>query len=449
MMTSPHSPSLSDRFRSLGHEVPTAVSSRGDLVALITEVGRQQATSSGSTSPTSFPNQVAIENSAPDRTIVELKSRLKELGVKAPPGEERREALVELLETAEGNVGTSIPTMRGYWDEAFRDKSELGTFTFRAEAPLSLTHTFSCQKGTNGVTALSFDQSSSSTLPALDVTMSAADAVKGTKFKWVRGEAIGRGSLGLVFQALDQTTGYVMAVKQVFLNCEEDVDAKLKQSLTNEINVLQDLQHPHIVSYLGHDHIDSCLYMYLEYMPGGSMAQVLQTFGAFEESLIADYTRQLLEGLVYLHTRDPPVVHRDIKGANILVGLDGRVKLADFGCSKRSQETMSYTLRGSVPWMAPEVIKHTAYGRSADIWSFGCVIIEMGSAKVPWGRFDNQLAAMVKIGMSKELPPLPDCLSETCQAFIKRCIARDAAARPLATELVDDPFVRDVQLPEC
>merc|ERR1711920_212342 len=166
-------------------------------------------------------------------------------------------------------------------------------------------------------------------------------------------------------------------------------------ALQNEVSLLKDLKHPHIVAYMGHDYIDSCLYMYLEYMPGGSMAQVLQAFGAFEESLIADYTRQILAGLVYLHHENtPPVVHRDIKGANILVGLDARVKLADFGCSKRSQETMSYTLRGSVPWMAPEVISHTAYGRSADVWSFGCVLIEMGSAKVPWGRFDNQLAAM-------------------------------------------------------
>lgn len=278
--------------------------------------------------------------------------------------------------------------------------------------------------------------------------MSAADAVKGARFTWVRGEAIGRGSMGMVFKALDQNTGQSMAVKQVVLNEEEDGDAALKQSLENEIKLLQDLHHPHIVEYLGHDYIDSCLYMYLEYMPGGSMAHVLQTFGAFEESLIADYTRQMLEGLVYLHTREPPVVHRDIKGANTLVGLDGRVKLADFGCSKRSQETMTRAMRGSVPWMAPEVIAHTSYGRSADIWSFGCVLIEMGSAKVPWGKFDNQMAAMIKIGMSKETPPLPQDTSAICQAFISRCVQRDASLRPSSTELLSDPFVRDVLLPE-
>lgn len=278
--------------------------------------------------------------------------------------------------------------------------------------------------------------------------MSAADAVKGSRFTWVRGEAIGRGSLGLVFKALDQTTGQSIAVKQVVLSTEEEADVKLKLSLENEVNLLQDLHHPHIVSYLGHDYMDGCLYMYLEYMPGGSMAQVLQSFGAFDEGLIADYTRQLLEGLIYLHSRDPPVVHRDIKGANILVGLDGRVKLADFGCSRRSQETMSYTMRGSVPWMAPEVIAHTRYGRSADIWSFGCVLIEMASAKVPWGKFDNQLAAMVKIGMSKETPPLPPSTSDTYQAFVRKCVQRDPSLRPSATDLLGDAFISDVALPD-
>merc|ERR1712203_1178810 len=111
-------------------------------------------------------------------------------------------------------------------------------------------------------------------------------------------------------------------------------------------------------------------------MPGGSLAQVLSQFGPFDESLIATYAHELLEGLEYLHTREPMVLHRDIKGANILVGLDCKVKLADFGCSKRIADTLAFTIRGSIPWMAPEVIIRTGYGKKADIWSLGCVVIE-------------------------------------------------------------------------
>merc|ERR1712139_594009 len=119
------------------------------------------------------------------------------------------------------------------------------------------------------------------------------------------------------------------------------------------------------------------------------MAKVLNDFGAFEDSLIGTYAKQLLSGLEYLHTRSPHVVHRDIKGANVLVGVDGMVKLSDFGCSRRTLETVTKAMCGSIPWMAPEVIAHARYGRAADIWSFGCVIIEMGTATPPWGEFDN------------------------------------------------------------
>merc|ERR1712046_474126 len=110
---------------------------------------------------------------------------------------------------------------------------------------------------------------------------------------------------------------------------------------------------------------------------------VLSQFGELEESLIRTYTKEAFEGLEYLHGQEPPVLHRDIKGANILVGLDCRVKLSDFGCSKRTSDDTTGTLsmRGSIPWMAPEVIRETGAGRKADIWSLGCTVIEMGTAK--------------------------------------------------------------------
>ncbi|CAK0856812.1 unnamed protein product [Prorocentrum cordatum] len=169
-------------------------------------------------------------------------------------------------------------------------------------------------------------------------------------------------------------------------------------------------------------------------MPGGSIAQVLSHFGRLEESLVARYSRDLFSGLDYLHTRDPPVLHRDIKGANILVGLDSTVKLSDFGCSKRSEGTAVHTLKGSVPWMAPEVMRQSGYGRKADIWSLGCVIIEMSTAEPPWGTFDNCLAAMVRIAMSDETPPVPAHLSEACRDLVRLCTRRDPEQRPTAKD---------------
>merc|ERR1719183_1838619 len=215
---------------------------------------------------------------------------------------------------------------------------------------------------------------------------------------------------------------------------------EFRTSLQNELDLYKDLRHPHIVSYLGHDYLEGTLYIYLEYMPGGSISQVLSQFGPLDESLTARYTRDLLKGLEYLHSRDPPVLHRDIKGANILVGLDCRVKLTDFGCSKRTEDAAMATLRGSVPWMAPEVILQRPSRTPADIWSLGCVVIEMTSGKQPWGGFDNHMAAMFRIGVSQDDIPIPDTLSALCQDFVRLCCARAAEARPSAQDLLKHEF---------
>lgn len=325
--------------------------------------------------------------------------------------------------------------------------------------PASLARTgrvlsnLSCSRGPRGVTALSVTGSTLAGEAAKAMMASgkfsedpaSPGAVKGKNGPaWVRGEIIGHGSLGQVFLALNQTTGQIFAVKEVRFDQRDKADLTFKQALENEISICKELHHPRIVSYLGHDDIESSLYIYLEYMPGGSITQVLSQFGAFDESLIATYTRDLLEGLNYLHTRQPVVLHRDVKGANILVGLESRVKLSDFGCSKRTADTLSQSLRGSIPWMAPEVIQQTGYGRRSDVWSLGCVVIEMATAKHPWGHFDNPMAAMVKIGMSKETPPLPRCVSEICKSFIGRCTQRDKNLRPTAAELLRHEFVANV-----
>jgi len=269
-------------------------------------------------------------------------------------------------------------------------------------------------------------------------------SVTGSKgLTWVRGDVLGNGSLGSVFKALDQHTGQIFAVKEVRIDGRLDTDLKFKTDLENEVSILQGLEHPHIVSYRGHDYIDGVLFIYLEYMAGGSVAHALAEFGPFDESRICTNSRELLLGLEYLHTQQPVVLHRDIKGANILLGLDCRVKLADFGCSKRTADTLSHSLRGSIPWMAPEVINQSGYGRRSDVWSLGCVVIEMATASHPWGDFDNPMVAMVRIGMSECTPAVPENISDVCQDFIRQCTQRDKNLRPLATSLLQHQFVQD------
>jgi len=258
---------------------------------------------------------------------------------------------------------------------------------------------------------------------------------------WIRGTRLGSGSYGTVFKAMEKTSGRMFAVKEAVLG---EKDGKNRERLESELQICRSLRHEHIVSYLGHIFTDEHLNIYLEYVPGGSMASVLSEFGALGDRSLRKATAGMLEGLNYLHTQDPPVVHRDIKAANLLVDLELHVKLADFGCSKCSFDTQSFTTVGSVPWMAPEVmLLDGGHGRKADIWSVGCTILELATAENPWGKnaFDNIMYAMQHIAMSNNVPPIPDAMHAEGRAMVEWCVNRIAPQRPQARELLEHPFV--------
>lgn len=264
--------------------------------------------------------------------------------------------------------------------------------------------------------------------------------------KWKRGEKIGSGSAGVVFKAQDCATGHLFVVKEN----RSTTKMKYKEMLQSELDICKDLEHPNIVRCLGHEYEDDVLHVYLEYVPGGSLRGMLVEFGALEEEVILVGMKGLLEGLEYLHTRSPMIVHRDIKSANVLVNHEFVLKLADFGCSKLvdvDDMTTSFTTVGSVLWMAPEVIRSgtEGYGRKADIWSLGCVFIEMATAEMPWeNRFDNVWAAMHHINQTEESPQVPTTLSESLRNLIGSCVQRNPANRPWASELKQSYLFDDV-----
>ena len=154
------------------------------------------------------------------------------------------------------------------------------------------------------------------------------------EIKWKKGEMLGQGAFGVVYLGLNTETGELMAVKQMEI---DEVSNKELSSLDNEINLLRNLRHQNIVRYIGTEVNPTSLSIFLEYVPGGSVKALIDKFGALEESIAKSYTRQLLLGLEYLHRNG--IAHRDIKGANCLVGNDGVIKLADFGNSKQWRPT--------------------------------------------------------------------------------------------------------------
>ncbi|KAL6633819.1 hypothetical protein ACP70R_026490 [Stipagrostis hirtigluma subsp. patula] len=260
--------------------------------------------------------------------------------------------------------------------------------------------------------------------------------------RWKKGKLIGRGTFGHVYVGFNSDKGEMCAMKEVTLFSDDPKSKESARQLGQEISLLSRLQHPNIVRYYGSETVDDKLYIYLEYVSGGSIHKLLQEYGQFGEQAIRNYTKQILLGLAYLHAKN--TVHRDIKGANILVDPNGRVKLADFGMAKHiNGQQCPFSFKGSPYWMAPEVIKNSnGCNLAVDIWSLGCTVLEMATSKPPWSQYEG-IAAMFKIGNSKELPPIPDHLSEEGKDFIRQCLQRDPSSRPTAVDLLQHPFVRN------
>ncbi|KAG2154755.1 kinase-like domain-containing protein [Suillus clintonianus] len=275
-------------------------------------------------------------------------------------------------------------------------------------------------------------------------------------FKWVRGELIGKGTYGSVYLALNAITGEMIAAKQVAIpitastnDREDSRQMSSVQALKTESEMLKDLDHPHIVQYLGFEETSTFLSVFLEYVPGGSIGRRLRDHGKFDEEVTKSFTGQILEGLEYLHSKN--IIHRDLKADNILVEKTGICKISDFGVSKRTDNlngTASYMMEGTVFWMAPEAIhpQNQGYNSKTDIWSVGCVVLEMWSGKRPWSD-DEAITVMFKVYQNKQPPPIPSdvVLSDLAMDFKDRCFAIDPEERASAADLQLHPYL---ELPE-
>ncbi|KAL3630624.1 hypothetical protein CASFOL_023608 [Castilleja foliolosa] len=283
---------------------------------------------------------------------------------------------------------------------------------------------------------------SAATSPSLPRSPGRAENLVGTGSRWKKGKLLGRGTFGHVYVGFNSETGEMCAMKEVTLFADDAKSKESQKQLGQEIALLSRLKHPNIVQYYGTETVADKLYIYLEYVSGGSIHKILQDYGKLGESAIRSYTQQILSGLAYLHAKN--TVHRDIKGANILVDPNGRVKLADFGMAKHiTGQSCPLSFKGSPYWMAPEVIRNSnGSSLPVDIWSLGCTVLEMATAKPPWSQYEG-IAAMFKIGNSKELPAIPDYLSDEGKEFVMLCLQRNPQNRPTAAQLLEHPFVKN------
>ncbi|XP_014662122.1 PREDICTED: mitogen-activated protein kinase kinase kinase 2-like isoform X2 [Priapulus caudatus] len=260
---------------------------------------------------------------------------------------------------------------------------------------------------------------------------------------WRLGKLLGAGAFGQVYLCYDADTGRELAVKKVQLSQHNHEQRKEVIALECEIQLLKNMRHERIVQYFGslQDEHELCIFM--EHMTGGSVKDEIRSYGALTESVCRKYTRQILEGIYFLHSN--MIVHRDIKSANILRDSTGNVKLGDFGASKRLRTIVSQTaiktVIGTPYWMAPEVINGDGYGRKADIWSIGCTVYEMLTTKPPWSEYET-MAALFKIATEQPTLRLPASVSQQARDFHQIVFQRESRKRPSAEELLKHAFVQ-------
>nr|XP_045014130.1 mitogen-activated protein kinase kinase kinase 4 isoform X2 [Jaculus jaculus] len=262
-------------------------------------------------------------------------------------------------------------------------------------------------------------------------------------FKWQRGNKIGEGQYGKVYTCISVDTGELMAMKEIRF---QPNDHKTIKETADELKIFEGIKHPNLVRYFGVELHREEMYIFMEYCDEGTLEEVARL--GLQEHVIRLYSKQITVAINVLHEHG--IVHRDIKGANIFLTSSGLIKLGDFGCSvklKNNAQTMPGEVNstlGTAAYMAPEVItraKGEGHGRAADIWSLGCVVIEMVTGKRPWHEYEHNFQIMYKVGMGHK-PAAPERLSPEGKDFLSHCLQSDPKMRWTASQLLDHSFIK-------
>lgn len=244
------------------------------------------------------------------------------------------------------------------------------------------------------------------------------------------GPRIGRGGYGEVYRGM--WGGTEVAIKMLF---NDNLNPKLLSDLRKEVDLLCKLRHPNIILFMGACTEPETPCIITEYLGRGSMANLL-----IDESISIDWGLKLqlaidaARGMAYLHSRNPVIIHRDLKTDNLLVDDNWQVKVADFGLATVKSKTFAKTMCGTTGWVAPEVLNDQGYTEKADVYSFAIILWELFTRQIPYaGKNTMQVVRSVDRG---ERLPIPDACPADYAELITTCWETDSSKRPSFQEVL-------------